>query len=167
MRERGFGRVGSVTEPAVVEVEDLGDAWRVFWNGREYIASGEIEYAVPGNHPRLVNKVSGEVTTDFSLYLIDAWANYVDSWDQHPPHGDFYYLRGLKFRDELEPCLHRCKQEWRGWVADADAQFAAITGEDHRLRMRFPADAAPGWWWDRMPLDPDAREDILGGGATD
>ena len=53
-------------EPAVVSVEDTGDAWRVFYNSRIYVETGEFSHALAGNLPLLIDKSTGAVTNDLT-----------------------------------------------------------------------------------------------------
>lgn len=51
-------------EPAVVRVEDAGDAWRVFYNSRIYLETKAVSHALAGNLPVLVDKANGAVSVD-------------------------------------------------------------------------------------------------------
>lgn len=53
-------------EPAVTDVEDAGDAWRIFYNSRVYVETGESSHALAGNLPLLIDKHSGDITTDLT-----------------------------------------------------------------------------------------------------
>jgi len=54
-------------EPAVTEVEDAEDAWRVFYNSRTYVETGTISDAIAGNLPLLVSKETGAVDRDLTF----------------------------------------------------------------------------------------------------
>jgi hypothetical protein len=63
-------------DPAVVKVEDAGDAWRVFYNSRLYVETGEVSHALAGNLPLLIEKSSGGVTRDLTYVPgIDRWSD--------------------------------------------------------------------------------------------
>lgn len=51
-------------EPAVVRVEDAGEAWRVFYNNRIYLDTKAVSHALAGNLPVLVEKRTGAVSVD-------------------------------------------------------------------------------------------------------
>jgi hypothetical protein len=51
---------------AITGVEDLGDSWRVSYNTAEYVETGDIVHALAGNHPLLIQKDTGEVSSDMS-----------------------------------------------------------------------------------------------------
>ena len=54
--------------PAVVRVEDAGEAWRVFYNNRAFLETGDVTHALAGNRPVLVDKQTGAVSVD------DSWS---------------------------------------------------------------------------------------------
>ena len=51
-------------EPVVVRIEDVRDAWRVFYNSRAYAETGETRHRLAGNWPLLVPKDGGEIQPD-------------------------------------------------------------------------------------------------------
>src|SRR5207245_2906030 len=58
--------VNPTWEPALTKVEDAGDAWRVFYNSRIYVETGNTSHALAGNLPLLVSKETGNVEADLS-----------------------------------------------------------------------------------------------------
>ena len=58
-------------EPAIVRVEDAGTEWRVFYNSRAYVETGQARNALAGNWPLLVDKVSAGIRQD-EAYRRDA-----------------------------------------------------------------------------------------------
>ncbi len=55
---------GRTWEVAVTRVEDAGPAWRVFYNSKGSVASGDWRQALGGNWPYLVVKANGAVLLD-------------------------------------------------------------------------------------------------------
>jgi hypothetical protein len=51
-------------EPAVTNVEDAGQVWRVFYNNRVYVETLAMSHALAGNLPLLVDKQSGAIGVD-------------------------------------------------------------------------------------------------------
>jgi hypothetical protein len=146
--------------PAIIDAEDADDAWRIYYDDRVHIETGKVDDARPGLLPLLVYKGSGEVTTDLSGRLASAWDFQVQGIADHDPDQE-EYLNAMRLRDELDPWRHRCDRALVDLIADSDARFRTLTREDSRLRARFAPQAGPGWWWDRMPLDPKTTEEIL------
>ena len=55
---------GGTWEVAVTRVEDAGPAWRVFYNSKASVESGDWRQALGGNWPYLVVKTNGAVLLD-------------------------------------------------------------------------------------------------------
>ena len=67
----------------------------------------------------------------------------------------------LELRDELAWCLEvGDDQVAMDAVSDLDARFEVVTTEDGRFARHFAAQAGIGWWWQRMPADPEAQRYI-------
>ena len=58
----GWG--GRQWEAAVTRVEDAGASWRVFYNSRAFVESGNVTDALAGNWPYLVPKDGGDIALD-------------------------------------------------------------------------------------------------------
>lgn len=58
------GSFGREWEAAVTHVEDAGALWRVFYNSKAYLESGNVSDALAGNWPYLVPKDGGPIRPD-------------------------------------------------------------------------------------------------------
>jgi hypothetical protein len=88
--------------------------------------------------------------------LADRWAAWVQELDDHPLD-KFEYLGLLSHRDALATWLEvHGDGRTRDTVDEIDADFEALTIEDSRYTERFSAQAGSGWWWRRLPADPEA-----------
>ena len=146
----------------ITGARDAGDAWQITYDSREHLESNDIHDEFPGLGPLLVDKGSGQVTNDVSGSLINTWELYVGIMDPVPSNLDRHmYLVALQTRDEIESCLHHCDRATRDGLAGIDSEFERITCEDDRFKDLFPDHAGPGWWWGRVPSDPEVAERIL------
>jgi hypothetical protein len=57
-------RVAHLYEPVITLIEDVGEWWRVFYNNRAHVETGEPGTALAGNWPKLVHKGTGAITPD-------------------------------------------------------------------------------------------------------
>ena len=51
-------------EAAIVQVEDAGPDWRVFYQSKAFVETGAVVDSLVGNLPYLVDKVSGDLRVD-------------------------------------------------------------------------------------------------------
>ena len=88
--------------------------------------------------------------------LRDRWATWVQELADHPLD-QFEYLGLLSHRDSIATWLEvHGDGQIRDTVDEIDADFERLTEEDYRYYERFSAQAGPGWWWRRVPADPEA-----------
>jgi hypothetical protein len=81
--------------------------------------------------------------------------------EQHPLD-QYEYLGALEHRDELELWLQiNGEQGAIDAVADIDARFEDLTCEDGRFAAHFASKGGQGWWWNRLPSDPEAQQYIF------
>jgi hypothetical protein len=59
-------RLPYAPDVVVVEVEEAGGDWRVFYQARAFVETGDSRSALYGNRPLLVSKRTGEVRSDDS-----------------------------------------------------------------------------------------------------
>jgi hypothetical protein len=149
-------------EWVITGVRDAGDAWQITYDSRAHLESSDIGDVTPGLGPLLVYKGSGQVTDDESGSLIYGWELHVGLMDPVPSSLDRHaYLFALQTPDEIELCLHHCDRATSDWLAGIDSEFERITREDDRFKDLFPDQAGSGWWWGRVPSDPEVAERIL------
>ena len=88
--------------------------------------------------------------------LTDRWAEWVQELSDHPLD-DFEYLGLLSHRDVIATWLEvHGDSRTRDAVDDVDADFQDLTVVDSRFAEHFPEHARSGWWWQRVPADPEA-----------
>lgn len=66
-----LGARASGWEPAITHIEDVGSWWRVSYNSRVFVETGDTNHVLAGNLPLLVDKSSRSIECD-SSYL-PAW----------------------------------------------------------------------------------------------
>lgn len=92
--------------------------------------------------------------------LIDRWASWVAELEDHPLD-QYEYAGALELRDRLEVWLNVSGDQVAvNAVAEIDARFDDVTCEDDRFAIHFREEAGTGWWWLRMPSDPQAQDYI-------
>ena len=88
--------------------------------------------------------------------LTDRWTAWVQELGEHPLD-QFEYLGLLSHRDIIAAWLEvRGDNRTRDTVDEIDADFEGLTVEDSRYAEHFSTEAGPGWWWQRVPADPEA-----------
>ncbi len=93
--------------------------------------------------------------------LIERWGAWVAELEQHPLD-QFEYLGALQIRDEVQEWVQiNGDQAAMDEVEAIDYQFERLTEEDDRFATRFAAAAGSGWWWNRLPSDPSARDYLV------
>lgn len=93
--------------------------------------------------------------------LVEQWRSWVREIEDHPLD-QYEYLGALEHRDQVETWLQTSgDQVAMNAVSEIDALFERVTCEDGRFAHHFIAHSGAGWWWKRMPSDPEAQRYIV------